>query len=92
MTPKNSSKNQYRYGPSEGYESRTRRRLKNDLGIDESAAEAILHLRSQVVELQSHIHQLEAELATHAVKQQMRLALYRESYYEATWIEVEFQE
>ena len=92
MTPKNSSKNQYRYAPSEGYESRTRRRLKDDLGIDESAAETILHLRSQVVELQSHIRQLEAELATHAVKQQMRLARYRESYYEATWIEVEFQD
>jgi hypothetical protein len=92
MTPKKSSKKQYRYGPSEGYESRTRRRLKDDLGIDESAAETILHLRSQVVELQSHIRQLEVELATHAVKQQMRLARYRESYYEATWIEVEFQE
>ena len=92
MTPKKTSKNQYWYGPSEGYESRTQRRLKDDLGIDEAAAEAILHLRSQVVELQSHIRQLEAELATQAVKQQMRLARYRESYYEATWIEVEFQE
>ena len=92
MIPKNSSPNRYWYGPSEGYETRTQRRLQDDLGMDETAAEAILHLRNQVIQLQSHVRQLEAELAAQYASQQVRLARYREAYYEATWIEVEFQE
>ena len=72
--------------------SRSQRRLQEDLGVDEAAAEAILRLRSQVIELQSHIRQLEAELAAQYASQHMRLARYREVYYEATWIELEFQE
>jgi hypothetical protein len=35
---------------------------------------------------------LEAELAAHSASQQMRLARYREVYFEATWIEVETEE
>jgi len=92
MSAKNPTLNRYRYAPSEGYESRSQRRLQDNLGIDQAAAEAILHLRSQVIELQSHIRQLEAELATHDAGQHMRLARYREIYYEATWIEVNNQE
>jgi hypothetical protein len=92
MIPENPSPNRYRYGPSEGFESRSQRRLQEDLGIDEAAAGTILHLRSQVIELQSQIRLLEAELAAQSASQQMRLARYREVYYEATWIEVEFQE
>ncbi|MGA2489150.1 MAG: hypothetical protein ABSF99_03035 [Anaerolineales bacterium] len=92
MIPKNPSTNRYWYGPSEGYESRSQRRLQDDLGIDEAATKTILHLRSQLIELQSHIRQLEAELVTQNAGQHMRLARYREVYYEATWIEAEFQE
>jgi hypothetical protein len=92
MSPENPSAKQYRYGRSEGYESRIQRRLQDDLGIDEAAAETILHLHRQVIELQSHITQMEAELAAQYTGQHMRLARYREDYYEATWIEVEFQE
>ena len=92
MTPKKPSQNLYKYVPSEGYETRSQRRLQNDLGIDESAAEAILHLRSQVIELQTYIRQLEAELTAHNASQQIRLARYRATYYEATWIESETQE
>jgi hypothetical protein len=92
MIPENPSPKRYWYGPYEGYESRSRRRLQEDLGVDKAAAEAILHLRSQVIELQSHIRQLEAELTAQNTNQQMRLAQYREVYYEATWIELEFQE
>jgi hypothetical protein len=92
MIPENPSTKQYRYGRSEGYESRSQRRLQNDLGIDEAAADAILHLRSQVVELQATIRQLEAELTAQSASQHMRLARYREVYFEATWIEVEFEE
>ncbi len=92
MTPKNLSQKRYQYAPSEGYESRSQRRLKYDLGIDESAAEAILHLRGQVIELQATIRQLEAELAAQNASQHMRLARYREAYFEAIWIDAEFEE
>ena len=92
MIPENPPPKKYWYGPYEGYESRSQRRLKNDLGVDEAAAEAILHLRRQVIELQSHIRQLEAELNAQVDSQHTRLARYREVYYEATWIELEFQE
>jgi hypothetical protein len=92
MIPENTSRKSYWYGPFEGYEARSQRRLQNDLGVDEAAAETILHLRSQVIELQSRIRQLEAELTAEATSQQLRLACYREGYYEAIWIELEFQE
>ncbi|MEJ2265544.1 MAG: hypothetical protein P8X95_19045 [Anaerolineales bacterium] len=92
MIPENPSPKRYWYDPSEGYESRGVRRLQDDLGVDETAAEAILRLRSQVIELQSYIRRLEAELTAQYASQHMRLARYREVYYEATWIELEFQE
>ena len=92
MIPENPSHKRYSYGPHEGYESRSQRRLQNDLGVDEAAVETILHLRRQVIELQSHLRQLEAELNAQHSSQQARLARYREVYYEATWVELEFQE
>ena len=92
MIPENSSPKRYWYGPYEDYESRSKRRLKDDLGVDEAAAETILLLRSQVIELQSQIRQLETELAAQHVSQHMRLSRYREVCYEATWIELEIQE
>ena len=92
MIPRNPSPKRYWYSPFEGYEARSQRRLQNDLGVDEAAAETILRLRSQVIELQSRIRQLEAELTTQYASQHTRLARYREIYYEATWIELEFQE
>ena len=92
MIPENSSPKRYWYDPYEDYESRSKRWLQDDLGVDETAAETILHLRSQVIELQSQIRQLETELAAQYISQHMRLSRYREVYYEATWIEVEIQE
>jgi hypothetical protein len=92
MIPENRTGKSYLYGPYEGYETRRQRRLQDDLGVDEAAAEAILRLHSQVIELQSHIRQLEAELTTQYASQHLRLARYREVYYEATWIELEFHE
>ncbi len=92
MIPENPSPKKFWYGPYEGCESRSQRRLKNDLGVDQAAAEAILHLHKQVLELQSHIQQLEVELAAQSANQELRLARYREVYYEAIWVEVEFQE
>jgi hypothetical protein len=92
MIPENPSPKKYWYGTYEGYELRCQRRLRKDLGVDEVAAEAILHLRRQVVELQSHIRQLEAELIAQQTSQQLRLTRYREVYYEATWMELEIKE
>ena len=92
MNPENPSSKRYWYGPHEGYESRSQRRLQDDLGVDEIAAEAILHLRSQVIELQAQIRQLEAELSDQVASQQIRLARYREIYFDAKWIELEIQE
>jgi hypothetical protein len=92
MIPENTSPQRYWYGRYEGYESRSQRRLQTDLGVDAAAAETILHMRSQVLELQSHIRQLEAELTAQHASQQLRLACYREVYFEATWFELEIQE
>jgi hypothetical protein len=91
MMPENKFKNRLNYGPYEGFESRCRRRLQIDLGMDEAAAEAILHLRSQVVELQNQIHQMEIELAAHNAGQEVRLSHYRNVYYEAAWMEMDDQ-
>jgi hypothetical protein len=92
MIPENPPTKKYWYGLYEGYELRSQRRLQNDLGIDEAAAEVILHLRNQVVELQSRLRQVETELLDRQTSQQVRLTRYREVYYEATWMEPEIQE
>jgi hypothetical protein len=91
MNPENPSPKRYWYGPHEGKESRSQRRLQDDLGVDEAAAEAILHLRSQVIELQAQIRQLQAELTDQVASQQMRLSRYHKVYIDATWIELEIQ-
>ena len=92
MNPEKPSPKQYRYGQYEGYEARCQSRLQKDLGVDKAAAETILHLRSQVVELQSHVRRLETELNAQTASQHLRLVRYREVYYEGTWIELEIQE
>lgn len=87
LHPKN-----YWYRPHEGYEVRSHFRLQKDLGLDQTATEAILHLRNQVLELQSLVRQMEIELNAQIGDQKLRLARYREGDYEATWIELEFKE
>lgn len=89
MIPENSSPKKYFYGPYAGFETRSQRRLKNDLGVNQAAAESILRLRQQVVELQSRLHQLEIELTAQVGSQKIHLARYREVYDEAIWIELE---
>jgi hypothetical protein len=92
MIPENTNEKKYWYRRYEGYESRIQRRLKNDLGIDEAAADTILHLRNQIIELQSRLRQLEAELASQHENQNVRLVHSREVYYEAVWVELDLQE
>ena len=89
MMPENSIRTTYWYRQSEGFEARCQRRLQDALGVDETAAEAIMRLRNQVIELQAHIRQLEAELDLQHTSQNLRLGRYREVSYEATWIELE---
>lgn len=89
MNAENPSSKRYWYGPHEGYKSRSQRRLRDDLGVDEAASEAILHLRTQVIELQAHNRLSEAELTDQVASQHTRLARYREDYSETTWIELE---
>jgi hypothetical protein len=91
MIPESTTRKSYWYGPYEDYEARCQRRLQRDLGVDEAAAETILHLRKQVVELQSHIRQLEIELDAQYANKNTRLTHYRQVYFEATWIELEFE-
>jgi hypothetical protein len=90
MIPENPSPKKFWYADLEGFEFRSQQRLKEDLGIDEDSAELILHLRNQVIALQSRLHELEAELATYKTNQHMRLACYREVFYEGTWIELDY--
>lgn len=92
MIPENTTRKNYRYGQYDGFESRSQRRLHEDLGIDDVAADTILHLRNQVIALQSRIRELEAEIAIQQASQNVRLAGYREISYEATWIELEVRE
>jgi len=92
MNPHDSSPDRFWYGQFDGYESRCQKRLKEDLGLEQDAAELILSLRRQMVALQSHIHELETELVDLKASQLLRLANNRDIFYEATWIEVEFQE
>ena len=89
MMTENSSQRRCRYGPYEGYESRRQRRLQIDLGVDLAAVEVIQNLTSQVIALQSYICQLETDLNTQSASQTLRLACFQETYYEATWIELE---
>jgi hypothetical protein len=82
----------YVYSPSEGHELRIQRRLRDDLRINEAGVESILHLRSQLVQLQIRLHQLEDALNTQDACQQIHLARYREACVEASWVELKFQE
>ncbi len=91
MNPENPPLKRYSFGPYEGYESRSQRRLHDDLGADKAGAEVILHLRRQVLELQSQLRQVEAELNTLRACQEMRFADMREIVFEATWMELDFQ-
>ena len=92
MVSDNTAPKQIWYGPYEGYQSRSQRRMQDDLGINPADVETILRLRSQVVEQQGQIRRLEAELSAQYASQHVRLARYQEFYYEATWIELDFQE
>jgi hypothetical protein len=65
-----------------------RRRLREVLGINAAGVEVMLHLRNQVIALQTRVRQLEAELAEREAGQNRRLTWHREAYFEASWQEM----
>jgi hypothetical protein len=75
------------WNPSES-ERLYRRRLREVLGTNTAGVEVILHLRNQVIALQTRVRQLEAELAVREAGQNRRLRQHRETYFEASWQEV----
>ena len=84
-------KNKCKFGPFEGYQLRIQRRIQIDLGVSAPAAEVIMNLRNQVVELQAQIHQIELELAVQNENQNLRLVDNQQIFLEASWIELEMQ-
>ena len=86
MISENKNPKRYFYSHYAGFDSRSQRRLRFDLGFNLAAAESILHLRCQVLELKNRLHQMEIELADQMDSQQMRLVPYQEIYDEAIWI------
>ncbi len=64
-------------------------RWLEELEVNQEGIEIILQMRQQMFELQERVRQLESELGVHRQHQARRVTLYRESYYEATWREIE---
>ncbi len=60
-----------------------------ELEVNTEGIEVILHMRRQVLELQTRVRQLETELAVRREGHARRLTLYREILYEATWRDAE---
>ena len=69
MSADNLAPTRYWYIPRQGFEARIRHRLQTDLGLEDAAADAILCLRTQVLELQAQLHVLEVELAAQTAGQ-----------------------
>jgi hypothetical protein len=63
-------------------------RLKEDLGLDDEAAEIILNLRNQVTVLQTRLRRLESTLEIYQVRRGARLTRYREVFQEADWEDI----
>jgi hypothetical protein len=63
--------------------------MVDDLGVEPETAEVILSLRSQVMDLQRRLRELETELARRQVRRSLHLAQFQEVSYEASWVEVE---
>jgi len=63
-------------------------RLKEDLGLDDEAAEIIVNLRNQVTVLQSRLRRLESTLEIYQVRRGTRLIRYREVFQEADWEDI----
>ncbi len=64
-------------------------RWLQELEVNAQGVEVILHMRQQMLELQSRVRQLEEELGVRRQGHARWLTLYRETSYEATWRDAE---
>jgi hypothetical protein len=65
-------------------EQRRARRLTVELGINAAGVQVVLHLRRQVVALQTRVRQLEGELRVERTRTAAHFAQYRREYDEAS--------
>jgi len=69
-------------------EARCRRRLLDDLELDEEAVDVVMNLRRQVIALQGRLHELEAALEIYQAESGTRMQRYRQVTFETVWEEV----
>lgn len=69
-------------------ERTARRRLRQLLGVNAAGVEVIVHLRHQVIALQTRVRQLETQLAAREAGQHTRWTWHRETCLEASWQEM----
>ena len=62
-----------------------RKRLNEELGMDEESIEVVMNLRNQVIALQQRLRDLESMLETYQSGYNSRLIKYRQVFYEADW-------
>jgi hypothetical protein len=62
-----------------------RKRLNEELGMDEESIEVVMNLRNQVIALQQRLRELESMLETYQSGYNSRLIKYRQVFYEADW-------
>jgi hypothetical protein len=65
-----------------------RRRLKQDLGLDDETLDIIMNLRGQVTALQRRLLELETTVEIYQAESGSRLTRYRQVFHEATWEEI----
>jgi hypothetical protein len=66
-------------------EQRCRQRLREVLGLDETAVEVVMNLRRQVVSLQNRVYELETSLDMVQTEKGHRMSRFRQTTYEAVW-------
>jgi DNA-binding transcriptional MerR regulator len=67
---------------------RCARRLRAELGINTAGIEIILRMRQQMMELQAHLAEMDAQLNRNAMRRSAHLARRREAEAEAIWNEL----
>ena len=67
---------------------RSARRLRAELGINAAGIEVILRMRKQMLDLQAHLAEMEAQLNRDARRRNARLASWRTAELDALWEEL----
>lgn len=88
MGPKSPWDDIFFYSEGEDFDEACRRRLRDELGVNPAGIDVILNMRSQILEMQVRMRQMEAELAAHRSKMEHRMGQYRREIFEAYWYEL----